>query len=307
MFSPEIARFFFQLFSLRLPLPDFTQRAHLTELMDAPCSRDVLRGCLRDIARTNSWTLGYRPVMHWLNAVTAAFPARPEVLRILDVGSGYGDGLRRIEQWARARRIAVELVGLDLNPDATAIASQVTTPSSRIHWITGNILTYSPPKPPHLVLSSLFTHHLTEAELVQFLKWMEAHTLQAWFINDLSRAAIPYHLFRAFSKLMRLHRFVQHDGPISVARSFIPSDWQRLCAAAGLKPGDYAIQPFKPGRLCVARSKPVQNNANQHDLAPSRLKLVKLAQSKPIQSQPMQSQPQQTKPAPGKSASSRFR
>jgi hypothetical protein len=51
---------------------DFRYRAQLTELMDEPCSRDELRACLRDIARTNRWTLGYWPVLRWLNALKAA-------------------------------------------------------------------------------------------------------------------------------------------------------------------------------------------------------------------------------------------
>ena len=52
--------------------------------------------------------------------------------------------------------------------------------------------------------------------------------MDGWFINDLSRAAIPYYFFQIFSKLARLHSFVQHDGPISIARSFVLEDWQRM-------------------------------------------------------------------------------
>ncbi|HXR40314.1 MAG TPA: methyltransferase domain-containing protein [Terracidiphilus sp.] len=234
---------------------DFSQRASLTELMDEPCSREVLRACLRDIARTNRWTLAYRPLFHWLNAVAEALPAFEGPLRILDVGCGYGDGLRRVEQWAQARSLAVDLTGLDLNPDATAVAIEASPPSCRIKWVTADIVTYTPPQPPHLVVSSLFTHHLSEDQIVQFLRWMELHAEIGWFINDLSRAPIPYHLFRVFAKLMRLHPFVQYDGPVSIARSFILADWRSMCAAAGFRDGDVAIRPFKPARLSVARRK----------------------------------------------------
>src|ERR1035438_518072 len=147
---------------------DFSQRPRLTELMDEPCSREVLRACLRDIARSNRWTLGYRPVFHWLNEVAAGLASLDGPLRILDVGCGYGDLLRRVEEWARGRRLAVELTGLDLNADATAIAAEASPASSRIQWVTADVLTYSPPHPPpHLVVSSLFTHHLSEGQIVQ--------------------------------------------------------------------------------------------------------------------------------------------
>jgi SAM-dependent methyltransferase len=94
-------------------LPDFRYRAQLTELMDEPCSRDQLRGCLRDLARINRWTMASRPVLQWLDKFVDSTPALTEPLHILDVGCGYGDGLRRIERWAKARRLAVELSGLD--------------------------------------------------------------------------------------------------------------------------------------------------------------------------------------------------
>jgi SAM-dependent methyltransferase len=235
---------------------DFRYRAQLDELMDAPCSREEMRACLCDLAWTNRWTLAYRPQMHWLDSLADELSRLAYPIRILDVACGYGDGLRRIEQWARKRGIAVELTGLELNADATVIAAEATPASSRIRWVTADVFAYEPPHPVHLVISSLFTHHLSEDNIVRFLQWMEQHAGLGWFINDLSRASIPYHFFQLFSKLARLHSFVQHDGPISIARSFVPGDWQRMCAAAGLNDQDIDIESFKPARLCVSRRKP---------------------------------------------------
>ena len=232
---------------------DFRHRAQLTERMDEPCSREQLRACLRDLARLNRWFMAYRPLLHWLNAVV---PPPKEPLHILDVGCGYGDGLRRIEQWATARGIAVDLTGLDLNPDAVAIAAETSPATSRILWASADVFAYTPAKPIHLVISSLFTHHLADAEVIRFLLWMEQHARLGWFINDLSRAAIPYHLLRVFSRVACLDPLVQHDGPVSIARSFVPGDWQRMCGAAGLRDQDVRIRGFAPARLCVARSKP---------------------------------------------------
>ena len=244
---------------------DFRRRAQLTELMDEPCSREQLRACLRDLARLNRWFLAYRPLLRWLNSV-AATPATSSVvepLHIVDVACGYGDTLRRVERWARARGVAVELTGIDLNPDAIAIAAEACPHSSAIRWIAADIFEWQPDRPVHLVVSSLFTHHLTEPDVIRFLQWMETHAGLGWFINDLSRAAVPYHLLRIFTRLTRLHPFVQHDGPISIARSFVPKDWQRMCAAAGLNSTldtsinarAVSIQPSWPARLCVSRRK----------------------------------------------------
>jgi SAM-dependent methyltransferase len=234
--------------------PDFRHRSRLTERMDEPCSRDDLRACLRDLARTNRWFGAYRPLLSWLESV--AFPPVGGPLRIVDVGCGYGDGLRRIAEWANLRGIVVELTGLDLNPDAVAIAAEASPGMRKIEWVAADVFTYAPQRPPHIVVSSLFTHHLGEADVVRFIKWMEQYAELGWFINDLSRGAIPYYLFRWFAKFAGLHRFVQHDGPVSIARSFVPEDWERMCAAAGQSGNDIVIRKFWPGRLCVERRKP---------------------------------------------------
>ncbi len=236
-------------------MPNFKERSQLDELMDAPSSREEMRACLRDLAWTNRWTLGYRPQLHWLDTLADKLSSLADPIRILDVGSGYGDGLYKIEEWAESRGIAVELIGIDLNPDAKIIAGEDAPPSSRIRWVTADVFAYAPPQPVHLVVSSLFTHHLSEDNIVRFLRWMEKQARLGWFINDLSRAAIPYYSFKVFSKLARLHPFVQHDGPVSIARSFVPQDWQRMCAAAGLEEQDVHIHRFTPARLCISRRK----------------------------------------------------
>ncbi len=233
--------------------PDFRRRAQLTERMDEPCSREELRACLRDIAKVNRWLLAYRPLLLWLNALDLT--RFPEPVRILDVGCGYGDVLRRISQWAKARAIAVELTGIDLNPDTVVIAAQATGTPSTIEWVQADVLRYVPAKPPHLVVSSLFTHHLTDAEVVRFVQWMEQWTLMGWFVGDLVRHPTPYRLFRLLSKGMRLHPFVQYDGPVSITRAFVPEDWRRVCNDAGLCKQDFAIRAYTPGKLCVMRRK----------------------------------------------------
>lgn len=230
---------------------DFSRRAELTEWMDEPCGREVMRACLQDLARVNRWFLGYRPILDWLSGIKDAERHKP--LRILDVGCGYGDGLRRIEDWARERNMAVELTGIDLNPETIAIATEASARDSRIRWRTANVFQYEMQRPVHLVISSLFTHHLADEDVVRFVRWMEGNATVGWFINDLSRAPIPYYLFRWFSKAAGLHPFVQHDGPVSFLRAFIADDWRRLCSSAGMSQDEVEILAYKPARLCVSR------------------------------------------------------
>ena len=111
-------------------------------------------------------------------------------------------------------------------------------------------------RPAHLIVSSLFTHHLLDDDVVRFVQWMEQNAQFGWFINDLSRAPIPFCLFHWFSRAAGLHPFVQHDGPVSFLRSFVADDWLRLCSKAGLSSGQFEILRYRPARLCVSRRKP---------------------------------------------------
>lgn len=208
-----------------------------------------LARCLADLSTVNTLTLARRPTLAFMRRVTRGRP-NGRRLSVLDVGSGAGDMLRRLARWGRRRGIQLELEGLDLHP-ASAIAAEQATPAALgIRFRTGNVFD-EPPLRRDVVISSLFTHHLSDDQIVHFLRWMEQSATVGWFINDLHRHPIPYHGFTALSRAARWHSFVQHDGPVSIARAFHRQDWARLLRQAGLRDADVRWQfPF---RLCVSR------------------------------------------------------
>ena len=236
-------------------VPKLSGRAHLSELMDGPSCYDEFRQCLHDLAQVNRVTLAYRPTLQWLEQFVH-LPSREYPLHIMDVGCGGGDMLRRIERWAAQRQLPVRLTGVDMNPFAICAAREFTSAGSEIQWIVGK--TDSPEtatEPIDLVISSLFTHHLADDEIVRFLSWMERVARHGWFINDLYRSRTSYFAFKVLSLAARWHRFVRHDGPISILRSFLPAEWKRYAGAAGLSPGSIRMDFRRPARLCVARIK----------------------------------------------------
>ena len=234
---------------------DLSQRALDAELMDStPCHFEDYRDCLRDLERVNRLTLAYRPTLAFLDRLAdeGQLP-RGRPVRILDAGSGYGGMLRRIARWSGRRGIAVELTGVDHDLRAARAAAPATPAGPPIRWVTADCLSYRPAPVPDVVVSALFAHHLDEASLVRFLVWMEAHASVAWFVNDLHRHALPYVGFGLLARAAGWHRFVQHDGPLSIARAFRAAEWRRYLAAAGVPEDDVAILRRMPFRLCVAR------------------------------------------------------
>ncbi|AXC49479.1 methyltransferase domain-containing protein [Paracoccus suum] len=233
---------------------DLSRRSNEPELMDGEdVDYETLRGCLQDLARVNVLSLGHRPTLALLDTLRhgGRLPAdRP--LAVLDVGSGYGDLLRAVDRWAARRGVPVRLTGLDLSPWSARAACEVPG-SDTIRWETGDVFDYA--GRADVVVSSLFTHHLDDALVTRFLRWMEDRASVGWFINDLHRHRLSHAAFGPLAAALRMHPFVRHDGPVSIARAFVPEDWRRLIHAAGIPSGEVRIQRWFPFRLCLSRIK----------------------------------------------------
>ena len=84
------------------------------------------------------------------------------------------------------------------------------------------------------VISSHFTHHLPDPELVRFIQWMDRTAVRGWFINDLHRHPLAHLVARRGLPILSSNRLVIHDGPVSVRRALAGADWRRVIAAAGV-------------------------------------------------------------------------
>lgn len=221
--------------------------------MDDPAVDEAtFRDCLTDLAAVNGWTLARPPTLGWLARATRDLP-RGGRFTLLDVGYGQGDMLRSIHRWAARRGLVPDLIGVDLNPWSAPSARAATPTGMAIDYRSGDVFEARLDRPVDFVISSLVTHHMDDDQLVLFLRWMEATAARGWFVNDLHRHPIAYHGFRLLSTVMRWHRFVRHDGPLSVARAFRRDDWERLIARAGLDRRTIDLRWHLPFRLCVGR------------------------------------------------------
>lgn len=223
------------------------RRAIADELMDAPdLDPATYAAVLRDLARVNRLTMAARPTLAFLDR--AARLSRR--LRILDVGFGDGDMLRRVARWAAARQVAVELTGIDLNARSAAIARADTPETLGIDWRTGDYADLAG-QGWDVILSSLVAHHMTHAQLLTFLRFMQAQASVGWLVNDLHRHAFAHAGYPLLAAAMRWHPIVRHDGRLSIARSYRPDEWPPILAEAGI--ADARIYRAFPFRLCVCR------------------------------------------------------
>ena len=215
-----------------------------------PVSAAEFAAVLADLAVVNTVTLARPPTVAFMRRVARRAP-RGSWLRVLDVGYGEGDMLRRLSRWGARVGVSLDLAGVDLNPWSATAARAATPPGMAIDYRTGDLFD-EPAGGQDVVISSLFTHHLTDAQVVGFLGWMERSAARGWFINDLQRHPLAYHGFRALSAAAGWHPMVRHDGAISVERSFQRRDWKALLRRAGLD-GVAEVRWHLPFRLCVSR------------------------------------------------------
>lgn len=230
-------------------MKSFKTRSHEKEIMDGQgVSFAEYLHCMRSLEIINILTLAYCPTLKWLKPFLKQ-PGRN--LHILDIGSGGGDMLRRIEKLARRYGQPVILTGLDLDPMAKRVAEILTDKNSAINFISADIFDYRPDKKIDIVLCSLFTHHLDEGQIVRFLRWLDQNTQQGWFINDLHRHFLPYYFIKAATMILSRNRLIRNDAPLSVARSFQREDWQNILRKANINhPAE--IKWHFPFRLCIS-------------------------------------------------------
>lgn len=224
------------------------QRAAADEQMDDPAlPAETYHAVLADLDRVNSWTLARRPTLAFVRELARRSDRRP--LKMLDVGFGHGDMLRAIAHWAARTGTAVELVGVDLNPRSAA-AAQTMPADVPIEFVTGDYRDQSG-RGFDAVISSLVAHHMSRAELLGFLRFMEAEASGGWLINDLHRHTHAYLGYPLLARALRVDPIVRSDGRLSIARSFRRQDWLELLGAAGI--ADARIERWFPYRLCVTR------------------------------------------------------
>ena len=219
-------------------------RSQAEELMDADdLDAATYADVVGDLATVNTVTMARRPTLEFLARATAGRKS----FRLLDVGFGDGDMLRRIARWAEAKGIEAELVGVDLNPRSEQAAR---AHGGDIRYVTGDYADLAD-EPWDVIVSSLVAHHMTHDQLVAFLRFMERHARAGWFVNDLHRHGFAHWGFPVLATLARWHPIVRHDGTLSIARSYRPDEWPPLLAEAGITQAK--VRRVFPFRLCVER------------------------------------------------------
>lgn len=232
---------------------NLTTRIDEAELIDdLSIPFEELKETLAGVETLNHLTGAYAPTIKAIEKFYYKYHQNKNTpMKILDIGSGYGGHLREIYNWAKKENIKLELTGLDLNPCSTKAANAFNLDALSIKFITGNVFEFKPEEKYDICINALFTHHLSDDEIVNLLKWMTLNSSYGWFINDLHRHPLAYYFIKYFTRIFGFNKLVRNDAPLSVARSFKLRDWNHYCKAAQLNASQIKITWQRSFRYCV--------------------------------------------------------
>lgn len=188
--------------------------------------------CLHLLSRINRLLGGFRAAKRALKNL------RQSPLSILEVGCGGGYFCREMHTWFPNTRI----LGIDINPEAIAHA-QKHPPGDKLSFQIQKDKTLNfPDNYFDVAISMLVCHHMTDQELIAFIKESYRICTHAVIINDLQRHILAYASFSLLVPFAFPSRLIWQDGRLSVRRSFRKKDWTALLEKAGFKKSEYQLE-----------------------------------------------------------------
>lgn len=216
-------------------MPNFAQRSEEEEIMDdLNSSGEVIDQTLYELDEINRKLGGNHVTIDGIERLLRKNPPLRKIT-IADIGCGGGDILIEIAKWAYKTKLQVELIGIDANPNIIEFAQKNASAYPQISFKALNI--FSPEfrnQSYDIVISSLFTHHFKDDDLVSLFASLKRQAKIGVVINDLHRHWLAYYSIILIVKVLSKSPMVQHDGPVSVLRAFKRKELIDILKKAGV-------------------------------------------------------------------------
>jgi ubiquinone/menaquinone biosynthesis C-methylase UbiE len=231
-------------------LDKFCQRSVQPEHIDlGDYTAEEYEGCIAELQFVNKWMGDARTLRR-----TFFKDIQESALQnfsVLDVGAGSGELLRVTVSWARRAGKRLSAVGLELNERSAQAIAEESGNFGEINSVRGNALELPfCDRAFDYVISSLFTHHLTDDQIVETLREMNRVASRRIFVIDLHRHPVAYFLYTTVGKLVLHTRLLREDGALSILRSFKPGELLGLAERAGLE--NVSVERHFPYRLVLS-------------------------------------------------------
>lgn len=169
---------------------------------------------------------------------------------VLDIGAGSGELLRTIAKFARNQKRETKLYGLELNTRSADAILEESKNFAEIKAVQSNALNLPfADKSFDYAICSLFTHHLSDENVIKTLAEMARVSRRQIFVIDLHRHRTAYIFYKIFCVAFRISELVRHDGSLSILKSFKPYELKVFGEKADLK--NVSVKRHFPFRLVL--------------------------------------------------------
>ncbi|MEZ5042759.1 MAG: methyltransferase domain-containing protein [Saprospiraceae bacterium] len=213
-------------------------RIHQPEqLDDFKLDGPILYQSLRELQRINHLFGNVRTLSQAVMAQLGPF--RGKEVTIIDLGCGSGDVLAAIAKKARKQQQAVQLIGMDANPNSLAFAKKCWAAYPELSFLQTDIMSPLFQLPPcDLLLSSHFIYHFEDEALQQFLQKQLRAVRYAAIFSELDRHFLALHLFKFVSLLLRFSPMTRRDGQTAIKRAFKQAELKKIIQTLALSKMD---------------------------------------------------------------------
>jgi 2-polyprenyl-3-methyl-5-hydroxy-6-metoxy-1,4-benzoquinol methylase len=227
-------------------LQTMSERDTQPEIMDQP-GLEIVRHqrALRALSRIN-W-ISRSDAILWNPIRRLAEANRGQTIRVLDVATGGGDVMIRLNSRARRIGLPITFAGIDVSPTAIEFArGQARRNNSDVTFYPLDVLDAPLPTDFDVITSSLFLHHLPIDQAEELLRRMARAARSLVLINDLIRSRFGYLLAYLGTRFLTMSPIVHHDGMQSVRAAFTIPEAKQLATRAGLTDASFSWHwPFR--------------------------------------------------------------
>jgi SAM-dependent methyltransferase len=215
-------------------LLNLAQRDKRPEIMDQPGLETTQhQKALRGMARIN-WISASAGIL-WKPIRRLAEEKSGQPLRVLDVASGGGDVLIRLQRRASRGGLPITFAGADVSSSAIDYARrQAAQKDARVDFFRLDAVNSPLPADFDIITCSLFLHHLEADQAVELLRRVGQAARWMVLINDLVRSRMGYVLALIATRVLTTSSIVHEDAPQSVRAAFTIGEARELAGQAGL-------------------------------------------------------------------------
>lgn len=205
------------------------------ELMDDLTSGgQAMDRTLNELDVINRWLGGNHVTIDGLSRLLSGTDkSRPLV--VADIGCGSGEMTSLIARWGNNTGRELKVVGVDANPNIIRFAEEKCRDQRSISFKVLNVLDAEfTGQKFDVVVATLFMHHFTNRQLVDFFRSLRHQTRIGFIVNDIHRHTIALHSIRLLTALLSRSSMVKNDAPLSVRRAFTRADLVGILSEAGI-------------------------------------------------------------------------